>query len=159
MGKTCGLDLQIDIDWHSLKPFKAPDRLFASRADAVIRVAFPDAAAIWRARASSSLNWKDGVWDVASTLVEDRLGMLIDAIDGLRDSEGGFPGPIIYWNAILPWNSPSSPVALCVYTTGSPVPTSPGNTLMETTSMPSYIGFDNPSICKRNSFCSDCISG
>ena len=84
MGKTCGLDLQIDIDWHSLKPFKAPDRLFASRADAVIRVAFPDAAAIWRARASSSLNWKDGVWDVVSTLVKDRLGMLIDAIDGLR---------------------------------------------------------------------------
>ena len=29
-------------------------------------------------------NWKDGVWDVVSTLMEDRLGMLIDAIDGLR---------------------------------------------------------------------------
>ena len=73
MGKTCGLDLQIDIDWHSLKPFKAPDRLFASRADAVIRVAFPDAAAIWRARASSSLigrmacgMWSPPLWKTGS---------------------------------------------------------------------------------------------
>ena len=91
------------------------------------------------------------MWDVVSTLVEDRLGMLIDAIDGLRP--GGWI-PRTYY--LLERNSAMELAVvtrgLCVYTTGSPVPTSPGNTLMETTSMPSYTGFDNPSICKRNSF-------
>ena len=84
MSEMSKADLQIDIDWHSLKPFKAPGRLFASRADAAIREAFPDFTAIWRARASSSLDWKDGVWVVASNLAGDMLGALIDAIDGLR---------------------------------------------------------------------------
>ncbi len=84
MSEMSKADLQIDIDWHSLKPFKAPGRLFASRADAAIREAFPDSTAIWRARASSSLDWKDGVWVVASNLAGDMPGALIDAIDGLR---------------------------------------------------------------------------
>ena len=84
MSEISKADLQIDIDWHSLKPFKAPGRLFASRADAAIREAFPDSTAIGRARTSSSLDWKDGVWVVASNLAGDMLGALIDAIDGLR---------------------------------------------------------------------------
>ena len=78
-------DLQVDIDWRHLKPFKAPGRLFASRADAAIRKAFPDSGAIWRARASSSMDWKDGVLIMASSLASDLFGMLMDVLDGLRD--------------------------------------------------------------------------
>lgn len=76
----------IDIDWRHVRPFKAPGRLVASRADAAIRVAFPDATAIWRARVSSSsaLDWEDGAFLAASSVTDGPLSLLIDTIDGLR---------------------------------------------------------------------------
>lgn len=85
MASNDKLESEFAIDWRRLRPFKAPGRLVASRADAAVRAAFPDAVAIWRARVSSpSWNWKDGAFIAASGITDGPLSLLIDTIDGFR---------------------------------------------------------------------------